>query len=102
MNRSRDLDKPKRLGYNIIVVTIRVRGVRFYVYPQDHGGRHVHGLYGGAEVIVDLREDGMVVLAARKDCIQPGNAKRSDVRKILETAAEAFEKLATAWEDMHK
>jgi len=44
----------------------------------------------------------MVVLAARKDCIQPGNAKRSDVRKILETAAEAFEKLATAWEEMHK
>ncbi len=84
------------------MVTIHARGVRFRLYPQDHGRRHVHGLYGDVAVIVDLREDGTVALADRNDCIRPGNAKRSDVRWILETAAEQFEALVAAWETMHR
>ena len=83
------------------MVTIHARGVHFRVYPQDHGGRHVHGLYGDVAVIVSLREDGTVALADRKDCVRPGNAKRSDVRWVLETAAEQFELLVAAWEAMH-
>jgi Domain of unknown function (DUF4160) len=86
------------------VPQIRVRGVRFYAYPEDHsrgGPRHVHGFYGGAEIIVELRADGNVELADRKDCIQPGNAKRSDVRKILDAATEGFERLVAAWNKMH-
>ena len=53
-------------------------------------------------VIVELRPDGTVDLADRKDRIQPGDAKRSDVRRILEAAAENFQALADAWEVMHK
>jgi hypothetical protein len=50
---------------------------------------------------VELRADGNVELADRKDCIQPGNAKRSDVRKILDAATEGFERLVAAWNKMH-
>lgn len=100
--RLTSIDKPKPLGYNSCVVTIHARGVRFRVYPQDHGRRHVHGLYGGVAVIVELRQDGTVALADRKDSIRPGDAKRSDVRWVLEVAAEHFEPLAAAWEKMHR
>jgi hypothetical protein len=35
------------------------------------------------------------------DAVQPGNAKRSDVKKILNAAALHFEELAALWEEMH-
>jgi hypothetical protein len=73
----------------------------FRIYPQDHDPRHVHGFIGGTEIIVDLRRDGTIRLADRNDCIRPGNTKRSDVRKILDAAAECFEELVALWEKMH-
>jgi hypothetical protein len=73
----------------------------FRIYPQDHEPRHVHGFIGGTEIIVDLGIDGTVRLADRDDCIRPGNAKRSDVRKILDAATECFEELVALWEKMH-
>ncbi len=91
-----------RLGYDLLVTTVRAGGVRFKIYPQDHEPRHVHGLYGGIEVIVDLLADGTVRLARRKDAVQPGNAKRSDVRKILNAAAEYFDAIVVAWREMHR
>ena len=42
-----------------------------------------------------------VTLADRKDCVRPGNAKRSDVRWVLETAAEQFWVHVAAWEATH-
>ena len=78
------------------------RNVLFIAYPQDHEPRHVHGFAGEAEVIVDLGIDGNVYLADRFDCIRPGNAKRSDVRKILSSAAENFDELVALWERMHE
>ncbi|MGH9680756.1 MAG: DUF4160 domain-containing protein [Candidatus Acidiferrales bacterium] len=80
----------------------RFGNVRFIAYPQDHEPRHVHGFAGEAEVVVDIGLDGNVSLADRPDCIRPGNAKRSDVRKILKTAARHFEELAKLWEKMHE
>lgn len=56
----------------------------------------------GIEVIVDLLADGTVRLARRKDAVQLGNAKRSDVRKILNAAAEYFEVIVVAWMEMHR
>lgn len=76
-------------------------GVRFVVYSNDHLPRHVHGFSGDTEAVVDLRADGNVALADRTDAIRPGNAKRSDVRKILETAAVHFDELAALWEGIH-
>jgi hypothetical protein len=78
----------------------RFGGVWFIAYPQDHD-RHVHGFLGETEVIADLREDGDVALAERKDAIRPGNAKREDVRKILRLAARHYDELVALWEKMH-
>lgn len=76
--------------------------MRFVVYPQDHEPRHVHAFVAEAEVIVDLGEDGSVALADREDAIRPANAKRSDVKKALQLAAEYFEELVEMWEAMHE
>jgi hypothetical protein len=75
--------------------------VWFRVYPQDHEPRHVHGFVGNTEVIVNLGRDGTIRLADRDDCVRPGNAKRSDVRKILGAAGHCFEELVTLREKMH-
>jgi hypothetical protein len=83
------------------VSSVRFGGCLFRLYPQDHTPRHVHGAYGSAEVVVDLRADGTVDLADRADRIQPKNAKVSDVRKILHAAAEHFDELVALWEKMH-
>lgn len=95
------LVNPSGLGY-IPMTTLWIGGVRFKIYPQDHTPRHVHGLYQGVEVIFDLRKDLTVALADRKDSVQPGNAKRNQVKHVLNVAAENFDALVAAWEAMHK
>jgi len=99
---SRDFTNLSRLGYIYSVTSLRLDGVRFVVYPQDHEPRHVHVFVAEEEVIVDLREDGNVAIADRKDAIRPCNAKRSDVRKALILASEYFEELVEMWEAMHE
>jgi hypothetical protein len=83
------------------LASLRFGNVLFVAYPQDHEPRHVHGFAGEAEVIVDLGADGNVTLADRPDCVRPGNAKRSDVRRILKSAAEHFDEPVSLWEKMH-
>ena len=73
-------------------------GVLFVAYSNDRWPRHVHGFTGDTEAIVDLRMDGTVALAERNDAIRPANAKRRDVKKILNAAALHFEELAALWE----
>jgi uncharacterized protein DUF4160 len=75
-------------------------GVRFVVHSNDHPPRHVHGSASETEAIVDLRLDGNVALAKRKDSVRPAG-KRSDVKKILNVAALHFEELAELWEKIH-
>jgi Domain of unknown function (DUF4160) len=75
--------------------------IRFCAYSNDHPPRHVHGQYEGALVIVDLRADGNVALADRKDAIRPGNAKQSTVKKILKAALQHYENLLALWEEVH-
>jgi len=83
------------------VGSLRFDGILFIVYSNDHQPRHVHGFLGETETIVDLRADGHVALAVRKDAIRPANAKRSDIKKILNVAAEHFDQLAALWERVH-
>jgi hypothetical protein len=80
---------------------VRVGAVRFKVYPQDHEPRHIHAFVGSGEVVLDLRSDGTVTLAKRGSGAIRGSVTRSEVKKALSAAAEAFERLAEAWEDMH-
>ena len=83
------------------VSTVRIGGIIFQLFPVDHEPRHVHALYAGTRVVVDLLDDRTVALASREDAIQPANAKRSDVKRILRAAAEHFDVLVAAWEKMH-
>jgi hypothetical protein len=61
-------------------------GVWFVAYADDHLQRHVHGRYAATEVLIDLFP-GAVQPANRVDAIRPLNAKRPDVREILNVAA---------------
>lgn len=81
--------------------SLRLDGIRFVVYSNDHPPRHVHGFLGETEVILDFRADGTVALAERRDAVRPADAKRSDVRKILNGAASHFEELAALWRSIH-
>jgi hypothetical protein len=56
---------------------------------------------GETEAIIDLRLDGTAALAKRNDAIRPANAKRRDVKRILNVAALHFEELAGLWEEIH-
>ncbi len=78
--------------------TVRQGEVRFRIHPQDHEPRHAHGLIGSGRVIVDLRADGSVALAKRKDAVR--NATESEVRKVLNAAAAAFDLIIAEWEKM--
>jgi len=89
------------LGYTPRLGSLKLGGILFVVYSSDHLPRHIHAFLSEAEVIVDLKTNGDVDLAARKDAIRPQNAKRSDVRKILNAAAAHFEELGRLWESIH-
>ncbi|MDQ2865800.1 MAG: DUF4160 domain-containing protein [Candidatus Eremiobacteraeota bacterium] len=80
--------------------TVRIGSVQFRVFPQDHEPVHVHGRYAETVVVVELLADGTVQKAPRKDAVIPPDAKRSDVRKILKTAAEHYDEIMAAWEQM--
>lgn len=79
--------------------TIRVGGVKFRLYPQDHEPVHAHGRCGSTIATVELHGDRTVSLMRWPDL--PAYAKRSDVRKILDAAAEHFDAIIDAWEKMH-
>lgn len=81
--------------------SLKFEGVLFVAYSNDHAPRHVHGFAGETEVIVDLRLNGTVAISKRNDAIRPSDAKRSDVKKILNVAALHFEELAELWEEIH-
>lgn len=50
---------------------------------------------------MDVLSNGDVQLANRTKAIRPRNAKKSDVRKVLQIAAEHSEELITLWERVH-
>jgi hypothetical protein len=81
--------------------SLKFSGVLFVAFPNDHLPRHVHGYTGETEVVIDLLQNGDVDVAARKDAIRPSNAKRSDVKKILKSAAAHYDELVTLWENHH-
>jgi hypothetical protein len=76
-------------------------GVWFISYAHDHPPPHVHGFYAKTEVLVDLLPGGKVRKSNRADAVTPSNAKRSDVRRILDVAARHAAELHELWEKMH-
>ncbi len=83
------------------VSSIRLHGVRFYLFPDDHEPRHAHAEYGESQVVVELGADGDVCMSRRFGQVQSANARRSDVNRILIVAAEYFDVLTALWEQMH-
>jgi len=43
-------------------------------------------MYAGIRVILELQPDGTVTIARRRNSVQPKNASRRDLRKILRIA----------------
>jgi hypothetical protein len=76
-------------------------GVWFISFSDDHLPPHVHGKYAGTMVIVDLLADGGAAESTRSKAINPANAKRSDVRKIVNTAKQHGAELRRLWEKTH-
>ena len=76
-------------------------GIRFAAFAADHLPRHVHGFLAEMSVVVDLLPDGKVAKSARRDAVRPPNAKRSDVRRILDASAAHTVELNELWETMH-
>jgi hypothetical protein len=76
-------------------------GVWFISYSRDHLPPHVHGEYAQTLVVVDLLPNGLVAKSRRWDSIRPPNAKRSDVRRILDVAGAHAAELKKLWEKAH-
>lgn len=76
-------------------------GVTFRVYPEDHDPPHVHGRYQGIVVILELGNDGNARIADRDDAIRPGDAKKNQVRYVLNVANAHFNDLMELWEEAH-
>ena len=76
-------------------------GVTFRAYPGDHEPPHVHGMYQGIAVILELGEDGRVRLARRKDVVRPSNADINKVKHVSHAANKCFDDLMRKWEEAH-
>jgi len=76
-------------------------GVWFISYSNDHLPPHVHGRLGKTQVILDLFENLTVRKSKRRNAIRPPNAKRGDVRRILEVATAHASELMELWEKAH-
>jgi hypothetical protein len=85
------------------VGSIRFDGIRFVAYLEDHEPCHVHGFYAETEVVMELHDKPQkdVALANRRDAVRPGNASRSDVKRVLKIAVAHFDELVKLWEDAH-
>jgi hypothetical protein len=95
------IESVKQLGYSLAVGSKTFDGVWFAAYSHDHPPPHVHGQYADVQVIVDLLPDGSIQESDRRDAILPSNAKRSDVRHILEVASANGGELLALWRATH-
>ena len=72
---------------------LRVGGLRFVVYPNDHPPAHVHVVGPGWVVVVNLR--GLELREVVGPCAQ------REARRVLELAARHRTALLDAWERFH-
>jgi hypothetical protein len=72
----------------------------FSLIPPTTRQHMCMGKYAETEVLVELTNNE-IRIASRKDAIRPPNAKRSDVKKIMQAAAMHGEELVALWEQVH-
>jgi hypothetical protein len=74
-------------------------GVYFQVYSRDHSPPHVHGFYGSTMAVIELGEPQN--LSLRRGSVKPPNAKKSDVKRIVDAAVAHYSELMKLWESIH-
>jgi hypothetical protein len=74
-------------------------GVRFQIYSDDHEPRHAHAWCSSTMVVVEFSNPEDIHI--RRASLQPPNAKRRDIRRILDTAEEHLPELMQMWETTH-
>ena len=79
--------------------SLRFDGVRFAMFVNDHPPPHAHGSYGSVSVVVEFGDPEKI--GVRRRSAYPKKAKRSQVRKIVDTAAEHYDELKRMWEANH-
>jgi isochorismate synthase EntC len=62
---------------------------------------HAHGKIGSGEVIVELRAGEVALSKAHKDAVT-GIVKDSEIKKVLEEAAELYEAIVAEWKRMQE
>ena len=73
------------------VGSLTFEGIRFQVYSRDHPPPHAHGFYGPTLVVIEFADSENIGI--RAGSIQPPNAKRSDVRRVVNAAVEHYPEL---------
>ena len=81
--------------------SLRLQGVWFFVWADDHDPAHVHASYAGVQLVVELPEDRASAVRIRPNSLQPKNAKRADVRHVLRMAQSHAADLVSLWEELH-
>lgn len=74
-------------------------GLRFSAYTEAHAPPHVHGFYGGVEVVLEIDPVADEIrLSNRSRRIKPANARISDIRRIVRVANDNSDELFELWE----
>ena len=79
--------------------SLRFDRVRFSIFVDDRPPPHAHGFYGSVSVVVEFGDPENIGVC--RGSTYPRNAKRSHVRKIVDTAVEHYSDLKGLWEATH-
>ena len=75
---------------------LRIDGLRFVIWPNDHPPPHVHVFSAEAEAKIDLGEDGGHPRIVDNRCM-----KKSDLAKALRAVFEHRTILVQKWSEIH-
>jgi len=96
LQQSTLLEKPIRIGYSTLVVTIhRQFGFRFAILTDDHEPPHVH-VQGDGEMKVVIRGAGGL-----PEMTYTIGFKAKDRRRIMDVVLERQEEFLARWDEIH-
>lgn len=75
---------------------LRVHGLRFVIWPNDHAPAHVHVFSAGAEAIVELGDEG-----GYPRVNENMRMSRADLAKALAAVLEHRSMLRRRWSEIH-
>jgi hypothetical protein len=75
---------------------LRVDGLRFVIWPNDHNPAHVHVFSAAAEATIELGDP-----SGQPRLIENRRMKRSDVAKALKAVFDHQSMLRHRWSEIH-